>query len=154
MNPFQDDEDKKDEKLFSTLIKPNLKKRSRRISEKIQVIDYRKDDAVANVIQNYSAAYFKSESFETRGHVEFKKLISFLTNINQYNTNGLNLKSTNFKVFSKSMINFLYPLEHEDTKIHSDYLTGLIIFRLYIEEGNPECKKGLANWDVEDWDDV
>lgn len=67
---------------------------------------------------------------------------------------SLNLNSTTFEIFSRSLISFLYPLEHDDTKTHSDYLTGLIIFRLFIEQGNPECKKGLANWEVEDWDDV
>lgn len=81
-------------------------------------------------------------------------MIKFVTEVENYSSISLKLKPTTFIVFSKSLIGFLHPKKKEEIKKVEDYLLGLTIFRLYIEAGNPECSKGIANWDVEDWEDA
>ena len=96
--------------------------------------------------------------FRQRYQSEFKQLIDFVTHLERYNTRLLTLATpTTFTVFATSLIEFLKP-DNEDkggfdeiVRTPQDYLSGLAIFRLHIEAGNPDCKKGLASWDVEDW---
>lgn len=52
------------------------------------------------------------------------------------------------------MIEYLYPLETDEYKTTLDFLKGLSVFRLYIEDANPDCKKGITQWNVEDWEGV
>lgn len=77
-----------------------------------------------------------------------------MTKIQDYSSIALKLKPTTFIIFYKSLIKFLHPKKKGEIKSTEDYLLGLTIFRLYIEAGNPGCPKGIANWDVDDWEDT
>jgi len=64
------------------------------------------------------------------------------------------LKGTSFDDFCSTLIRHLYPSEEGETKNISDFVTGLSIFRLYIEDANPSATIGIAHWDVDDWNEV
>lgn len=102
---------------------------------------------------SFTNRYFGQSLYKKRYQGEFKQLVSFLTSIENYSSINLKLRPTTFITFSKSLIKFLHPKKKDDIKSIQDYLLGLTIFRIYIEKGNPHCTKGIANWDVEDWED-
>lgn len=143
------------DKLFASVLTSESTNKVKRLLDGLVVVDKREEDSIMTLVKNYSDQYFKSPLFKQRTYSEFKRFIDFITDLDGFNNKPLNIQSTSFITFCKTMIDFLSPsTDKDEVSVQKDYKQGLVIFRLYIEKGNAESVKGISAWDVEDWDEV
>lgn len=114
----------------------------------------KKSKNLSLIISSFNYQFFESKYFTINSQKEFKSFIAFLNQISGYNLRQLQVKQTSFEEYCMSLIEYLYPLEEGEYKTAKDYVTGLAIFRLFIEDTNPSCTKGISHWGVDDLKEV